>query len=55
VRSLWGIHHIDWLYLWSIRASGGILIMWDTRVVAKTDDAIGHYSVSCKFQNVLDK
>uniref|UniRef100_A0A2N9IN79 DUF3752 domain-containing protein n=1 Tax=Fagus sylvatica TaxID=28930 RepID=A0A2N9IN79_FAGSY len=29
--------------------------MWDTRVVAKTDDAIGHYSVSCKFQNVLDK
>jgi hypothetical protein len=29
--------------------------MWDTRVVAKTDDAIGHYSVYCKFQNVLDK
>jgi endonuclease/exonuclease/phosphatase family metal-dependent hydrolase len=30
VRSLWGIHHIDWLYLGSIGASGGILIMWDT-------------------------
>ena len=55
VRSLWCIHHIDWLYLGSIGASGGILIMWDTQVVAKIDDAIGYYSVFCKFQNVLDE
>uniref|UniRef100_A0A2N9II99 Uncharacterized protein n=1 Tax=Fagus sylvatica TaxID=28930 RepID=A0A2N9II99_FAGSY len=54
VRSLWGIHHVDWLYLGSEGASGGILLMWDRRVVEKIDSAVGHYSMSCKFQNVLD-
>jgi endonuclease/exonuclease/phosphatase family metal-dependent hydrolase len=54
VRSLWGLHHVDWLYLGSEGASGGILLMWDRRVVEKIDSAVGHYSISCKFQNVLD-
>jgi hypothetical protein len=54
VRSLWGIHHVDWLYLGSEGASGGIFFMWDRRVVEKIDSAVGHYSMSCKFQNVLD-
>ena len=55
VRSLSGIHHVDWLYLSSVGTSGGVLIMWDTRVVEKIDEAIGHYLVSCKFKNVLDQ
>jgi endonuclease/exonuclease/phosphatase family metal-dependent hydrolase len=54
VRSLWGIHHVDWLYLGSVGASGGILLMWDRRVVEKIDSAVGYYSISCKFQYVLD-
>uniref|UniRef100_A0A2N9HJW1 Reverse transcriptase domain-containing protein n=1 Tax=Fagus sylvatica TaxID=28930 RepID=A0A2N9HJW1_FAGSY len=36
-------------------ASGGILIMWDRRVVEKMDSAVGQYSISCKFRNVLDQ
>uniref|UniRef100_A0A2N9HVH9 Elongation factor P C-terminal domain-containing protein n=1 Tax=Fagus sylvatica TaxID=28930 RepID=A0A2N9HVH9_FAGSY len=55
IRSLWGIQHVDWLYLGSDGASGGILIMWDRRVVAMTDSAVGHFSISCKFRNVLDQ
>jgi hypothetical protein len=55
VRNLWGIHHMDWLYLGSVGASGGILLMWDCRVVEKIEAAVGHFSVSCKFQNVLDQ
>ena len=27
VRSLWGIHHVDWLYLGSKGASGGIVLL----------------------------
>jgi hypothetical protein len=49
VRSLWGIHHVDWLYLGSEGALGGILMMWDRRVVARIDSAVGHFSISCKF------
>uniref|UniRef100_A0A2N9FPT0 Reverse transcriptase domain-containing protein n=1 Tax=Fagus sylvatica TaxID=28930 RepID=A0A2N9FPT0_FAGSY len=36
---VWGVHHLDWVYLGSMGASGGILIMWDTRVVEKIDEA----------------
>ena len=55
VRSLWGSHHVDWLYCGSNGALGGILVMWDTRVVEKLEDVVGNFSVSCKFQCVLTR
>ena len=55
VRSIWGCPFVDWLYLGSDGASGGILVMWDRRVVEKVDEAAGHFSVSCKFKNVADQ
>ena len=54
VRNIWGIHHVDWLYLGLMGALGGILLMWDTRVVEKIEDAVGVYFVSCKFQPVIN-
>ena len=42
---------MDWLYLGSVGASGGVLLMWDNRVVEKLEEAVGHFSVSCKFKN----
>ena len=53
VRSLWGLQYLDWLYCGLNGASGGILLMWDTRVVEKIEDAMGNFSVSCKFKSVL--
>ena len=53
VRNIWGVHHVDWLYLGSSGASGGILLMWDTRVMEKIEDAVGVFSVSCKFRSVI--
>lgn len=35
-------------------ALGGILLMWDTRVVEKIDDAVGNFFVSYKFRSVID-
>ena len=35
-------------------ASGGVLLMWDNRVVDKVEEAVGRFSVSCKFKNVVD-
>ena len=55
IFSLWGGHHVDWLYLGSVGASGGVLLMWDNRVVEKLEEAVGRFSVSCKFKNVVDQ
>ena len=49
LRSLWGSQHVDWSYLGSCGAFGGVLVMWDTRVVNKMEEAVGRFSVSCKF------
>ena len=54
VRSVWRCHHVDWMFLGSNGASGGILVMWDKRLVEKVEDAVGLYSVSCKFKNIVD-
>ena len=55
IFSLWGGHHVDWLYLGSVGASGGVLLMWDNRVVEKLEEAVGRFLVSCKFKNVVDQ
>jgi hypothetical protein len=33
VGNVWGCSHVDWVYLGSKGASGGMLLMWDRRVV----------------------
>jgi hypothetical protein len=38
VRSLWGCQHVDWCYSTLRGASGGILLMWDRRVVDKIEE-----------------
>ncbi|KAL4618313.1 hypothetical protein ACB092_06G001100 [Castanea dentata] len=48
VQSIWSCPYIDWLYLGSDGASGGILLMWDSQVVEKVEVVVGHFSVSCK-------
>ena len=52
IRSLWRSRYVDWLCLDSIGASGGIILMWDTRVVEKVEEVVGQFSVSCKFKEV---
>ena len=32
---------MDWLYLGFVGASGGVLLMWDNRVVEKLEEAVG--------------
>uniref|UniRef100_A0A2N9FKE1 Uncharacterized protein n=1 Tax=Fagus sylvatica TaxID=28930 RepID=A0A2N9FKE1_FAGSY len=54
VRSLWGLPYVDWLYCGSDGASGGVVVMWDTRVVEKIDETVGHFSISCKFHSVFN-
>ena len=52
IRSLWGGQHVDWSYLGSCGASRGVLLMWDTQVVNKLEEAMGRFLVSCKFTSI---
>ena len=55
IKSLWGCPHLDWLSMGSNGASGGILLLWDKRVLEKMDEAVGQFSLSCKFRNVSNQ
>ncbi|KAG6626350.1 hypothetical protein CIPAW_15G041600 [Carya illinoinensis] len=54
VRSIWSCPYVDWVYLAAKGASGGILVMWDRRVVEKIEEFVGVYSVACSFRSVAD-
>ena len=53
IQSLWRGQYVDWLCLDSLGTSEGILIMWDSRVVEKVDEAVGRFSLFCRFKVVL--
>ena len=40
VRSLWCCHYVDWVYLGSLGALGGILVMWDRREMQDNQNQI---------------
>ena len=54
VKSLWGCPYVNWCHMDSRGASGGILVMWDRRVVSRIDSCMGRFVVACLFRNVGD-
>ena len=48
VCSLWSCPYVDWTVLEVDRTTGGILIMWDKRVLDKMEVMVGTFSVSLK-------
>jgi exonuclease III len=54
IKSLWGCSYADYCYVASSGASGGILLMWDNRVVSSLEMDVGDYVAACRFKNVVD-
>jgi hypothetical protein len=54
VHSLWDCPYVDWCHVDSRGASGGILLLWDRRVVSSIDTCLGNFVVACQFRNVED-
>jgi exonuclease III len=52
IRSVWGCTYVDWIYLGSTSASGGILLMWDRQVVEKIEECVRRFVVACVFRSV---
>lgn len=53
VLSVGGDQWTQWEHLDAIGASGGILVMWDSRVVTRVGARVGNFSVLCLFQGLL--
>lgn len=54
IRDLWSGNYVDWVTLDARGTVGGIMILWDRKVVHVVDDAKRTFSVSCFFRNVGD-
>ena len=54
IRSLWGNVYAGWEALPAVNTAGGIILMWDKRVLEKLDVHIGEYSVSCQWRSLDD-
>jgi exonuclease III len=54
VTNLWGCRYVDWCYVAASGAAGGILLMWDKRVVTRLNMEVGEYVAACSFKNVVD-
>ena len=47
VKSLWGSQYFGWVALDTVNIAGGVLLMWDKRMVEQVDVVKGKFSVSC--------
>uniref|UniRef100_A0A2N9I810 Reverse transcriptase zinc-binding domain-containing protein n=1 Tax=Fagus sylvatica TaxID=28930 RepID=A0A2N9I810_FAGSY len=54
VRSLWGNSNVDWEFLPAVDSAGGVLLLWDKRVLEKLDSIVNQFSVSCLWKGVFD-
>jgi hypothetical protein len=54
VRSLWGNSFVDWEMLPATGTAGGVLLLWDRRVLEKLDFVVCQFSVSCLWKTLAD-
>lgn len=54
INSLWSCNRIGWLENVADGASGGILILWENRVIHLVDQFVGNYPVACRLKNIDD-
>ncbi|KAG6663989.1 hypothetical protein CIPAW_02G060000 [Carya illinoinensis] len=54
IRSLWNCTYAGWTSLPSKGASGGIIVMWDKRVVDLVEESVDEFVVACSFKSLED-
>ena len=52
VGNLWSCPFVDWVALDAVQTAGGILLMWDRRVLERKEVLVGSFSVSVQWQGV---
>ena len=54
VRSLGAGRFLDWGVVDAVGASGGLVVFWDSRVLALEGLEKGNFTISCRFRNLND-
>ncbi len=54
VRSLWGNSYVDWEMLLANGTAGGVLLLWDRRVLERVDSVVCQFSVSYLWKSLTD-
>ena len=54
VCNLWSCPYVDWVALDVDQTAGGVLMMWDRRVLEKLEVMVGYFSMSVRWQDVRD-
>ena len=54
VRSLGAGRFMDWGVVDAVGASGGLVVFWDSRVLALEGLEKGNFTISCRFRNLND-
>ncbi len=54
VRSLWGNSFVGWEFLPAVGSVGGVILLWDNRVVERLDSVVKTFSISCLWKGVSD-
>ncbi len=54
IQSIWGNRFVGWAAPNAVNTVGGILLLWDKRVLEMTDSRVGSFLVSCCWKGLLD-
>ena len=54
ICNLWSCPYVDWVALDAVQTAGGVLMMWDRRVLEKLEVLVGQFSVSIRWQRLGD-
>ena len=54
VRSLWSNPYLGWVALNAVNTAGGIVLMWDKRILERIENEVGTFSVSCRWKGISD-
>ena len=54
IRSLWSNQYVGWVALDAVNTAGGVLLMWDKRMLEMTDSVVGTFSVSCCWKGITN-
>ena len=54
IRSLWSSPYVGWVALDVVNTAGGVLLMWDKRMLEMRDSVVGTFFVSCCWKGITD-
>jgi hypothetical protein len=54
IHSIWGNRFTGWEVLNADNTAGGVLLLWDKRVVDRVNSIVGRFSVSCHWKSLVD-